>query len=364
VLRSISKPMKYGTVRARAVVGFATADQAQRLVAGVPVIARISREIAGAGFADLWVELSDGLPLKASTLSEIHRLAPGLSMHFDAAPSGVPVARFPSDRLIPAEAVADFLAGSPCPFTPLDAPEATADILRQTGKTGDGLVSRWLNRPLSRQVSALFLRLPGARPIHATIGTAVIALAMSAALVFGGHGGLVVGALLFQAASIFDGVDGEIARATFRTSRSGAALDSAIDAATNFAAMLGLAVNLALRGEPGALGLAIWGLALLLLGWGMIARRSFRETGSVTFDGVKHRYRGRFTGPLAARLMKLATLGTSRDFCALVYLLLVLAGVPIAGLYLFAVVTPVWMLFVIAALWPRQSAPPEAEGAL
>ena len=49
--------------------------------------------------------------------------------------------------------------------------------------------------------------------------------------------------------------------------------------------------------------------------------------------------------------MTAATLGTSRDFCALVYLVLVLAGIPIAGLYLFAIVTPVWLLFVVVALW-------------
>ena len=32
--------------------------------------------------------------------------------------------------------------------------------------------------------------------------------------------------------------------------------------------------------------------------------------------------------------------------------LLVLVGIPIAGLYLFAVVTPVWIVFVVGALWP------------
>jgi CDP-L-myo-inositol myo-inositolphosphotransferase len=224
-------------------------------------------------------------------------------------------------------------------------------------------VSRWINRPISRRLSALLLQVPDIKPIHATIGTAVIAAAMAVALVFGGRFGLIAGAVLFQAASIFDGVDGEIARATFRTSRAGVALDSVIDAATNFAAMLGMAINLAQRGQHDALGLATWGLALLLLGWGMIALRSFREAGAVSFDGVKHRYRGRFSGSLAACLMKLATLGTSRDFCAFVYLLLVLGGVPIAGLYLFAVVTPVWILFVIAALWPRDGTQAEAEGA-
>ncbi|HEY7807532.1 MAG TPA: CDP-alcohol phosphatidyltransferase family protein [Croceibacterium sp.] len=346
--------MKYGTVRTRAVVGFATAREAQRPVAGVPVAARILRELARAGFTDAWIEVSDGLPIDAPALAEIRRLAAAMTVHLQAPPEDLPVVRFPADRLIAAEAIPDFLAGVPYPFTRLDTPGATAEILRGTGKSGDGLVSRWINRPISRQLSAILLRVPGIRPIHATIGTALIAAAMSIALVFGGRYGLLVGALLFQTASIFDGVDGEIARATFRTSRTGAAVDSAIDAATNFAAMLGMAINLALRGRPEALALATWGLALLLLGWAMIGLRSLRETGSVSFDGVKHRYRGRFSGPVAARLMALATLGTSRDFCALVYLLLVVGRIPIAGLYLFAVVTPVWILFVIAALWPSR----------
>lgn len=356
--------MKFGTVRASAVVGFGTAQDAQRPIAGLPAVARILRELALAGFAEAWVEVYCGSPVGAPVLAEIRRLAPTLNVHFGAPPADLPVARFPGDRLIAAEAIPDFLAGVPCPFVRLNAAGATAELLRSMGKASDGLVSRWLNRPISRRLSGLLLRLRWMRPIHATIGTAIIAAAMALALVFGGRFGLLAGALLFQAASIFDGVDGEIARATFRTSRSGAALDSAIDAATNFAAMLGMAINLSLRGQREAMILVTWGLALLLLGWAMIGRRSLRDTGSVSFDGVKHSYRGRFSGPLASRLMKLATLGTSRDFCALVYLALVLLGIPIAGLYLFAVVTPVWMMFVIAALWPsREDARAASESA-
>lgn len=355
--------MKSGTVRRGAALEFDTARDAQRPVAGLPVVARIAHEIARAGFTELWIAISSGQPMDPPIVAEIHRLAKGVTVHAEVLVGPLEAARLPVDRLISAEDIPAYLAGEAYRFIRLDSRGATAEILRTTGKANDGVVSRWINRPISRRVSAMLLQLPDVKPIHATIGTAAIALAMALALVFGGSFGLVVGALLFQGASIFDGVDGEIARATFRTSRAGGALDSAIDAATNFAAMLGMAINLDLRGQSDALGLAVWGLALLLLGWGMIARRSLRETGSVSFDGVKHRYRGRFSGPLAARLMKLATLGTSRDFCALVYLLLVLAGVPIAGLYLFAVVTPVWMLFVIAALWPRDGTQTEAEGA-
>jgi CDP-L-myo-inositol myo-inositolphosphotransferase len=343
--------MKDGTVRAGAVVEFPTARDAQRRVAGVPAAARIAHELARAGFTRLWIVVASGETIEPSAWSEIHRLAGDMAVHGGAPLPDGDVTRFPADRLIAADAVPVYLAGKACPFIRLDTRGASAAILRGTGKPSDGIVSRTLNRPLSRHISAVLLRVPGITPMHATIGTAAIALAMFAALVFGGRTGLVVGALLFQAASVFDGVDGEIARATFRTSRAGAALDSAIDAATNVAAMLGLAINLELRGEHEALALGLSGLALLVIGLVMIGRSALREAGSVSFDGVKERYSGRFAGPVARRTMALATLGTSRDFCALVYLVLVLAGIPMAGLYLFAVVTPVWIAFVAAALW-------------
>ena len=62
----------------------------------------------------------------------------------------------------------------------------------------------------------------------------------------GGEAGLVLGGLLFHAASVLDGVDGEMARATLRTSPSGATLDSAVDLATNFLFLAGITVHLAL----------------------------------------------------------------------------------------------------------------------
>src|SRR4030095_14373403 len=64
----------------------------------------------------------------------------------------------------------------------LPAPRLTSmTILKATGKTSAGPVSRWLNRPVSQRISALLLFLfPGIRPIHATIGTALLAIVMFA----------------------------------------------------------------------------------------------------------------------------------------------------------------------------------------
>jgi CDP-L-myo-inositol myo-inositolphosphotransferase len=344
--------MEMAAVQPGAAIRFVDLRQAERLVAGVPAVARILRELADAGFAEAWVELPELTSIEPAVRAEIHRVAPGMTTHVGEPPSTQGVVHFPADRLIPARAISEFMAGGPYEFVPLDEHGAAAAILRETAKPSDGIVSRWLNRPISRRLSAALLGVRGVRPIHATIGTAVIALTMFLALIGGGRAGLIAGAWLFQGASVFDGVDGEIARATFRTSRGGAALDSAVDMVTNVAAMLGLAINLALRGQPHALALVAWALSLFVSGLIMIGRRAHRETGSINFDGVKHRYNGRFSGSLASPLMRLATLCTSRDFCALLYLALVLTGIPIAGLYLFAIVTPVWMVFVVVALWP------------
>ena len=355
--------MTKGDLRPFAAVEFGSAGAADRRVAGVSAPGRVVRELATAGYAEAWIDLPPGQRLAAATQADLARLADAMAVRAGPPPGGAAIDRFPGTWLIAAADIPGFLAGKACPFVRLDGASAGAEILRGTGKTNDGIVSRWLNRPISQRLSALFLRAPGMRPIHATVGTALIAMAMFAALIGGGRWGLIAGALLFHAASVFDGVDGEIARATFRTSRQGAALDSAIDMATNVAAMLGLAINLALAGQPEALALVGWALAWFLLGMALIGWRSLRRSGTLTFDGVKDAYNERITGPLAARAMNLAKLGTSRDFCAVVYLVLVLAGIPIAGLYLFAVVTPVWFLFVAGALWPTRGTMPSAQEA-
>jgi CDP-L-myo-inositol myo-inositolphosphotransferase len=349
----------YGSVTTRApipataVVMFGSAHDADRRLAGVTAAGRIVRELSEAGFSTAWLAVPRGQAIGDAAREDIVRLAGPMTVRFGEPGAAADVARLPGDRLIPAAMMAAYLHGERGALEgaiALDQARAEREILRTTGKASDGLVSRWLNRPISRQVSGLLLHLPGVRPIHASFGTALLAVAMFAALVTGSRSGLIAGALLFQAASIVDGVDGEIARATFRTTRKGAALDSAIDMTTNVAAMLGMAINLARRGDPDALPLVAWALAFFLPGLALIGRRSLRRTGTISFDAVKHEVRGRAGGLLARRLMALATLGTSRDFCALVYLALVVAGIPIVGLYLFAVVTPVWMVFVAKAL--------------
>lgn len=297
-----------------AVVGFE--GDADRRIAGIPWAARVARELCEAGF-----DRAAMPPLGPRTLDEIARLAPNLEIASAGACEGEPiVARAPSE----------------------------ADILRSTGKAGDGPVSRHLNRPVSRAISRLLLRLPFIRPHHATLFSAGVALLMLWALL--SPGGLLIGALLFHAASILDGVDGEIARATFRSSRAGAILDSIVDVATTLIFLAGLTLHLGRAGHAEAYPIAAWGIGLFLIGLAVILRHSARTHGPFNFNHLKRHYRDRASGPILPPLIRALTIFSSRDFYALFLGGLIVIGIPIAALYVFALAATVWIVFVLGSL--------------
>ena len=352
----ISAAMGSALIPSAAEVSFTSARCAGRRIAGVPAAARIVRELAEAGFASVSLVLPEGETLDRSTRVEVRRLAGRMEVREGETGSDTDRARLPGDRLIPAGSIAAFLTGEqPASAIDLAGPEAGAEILRRTQKLTDGPVSRWLNRPVSRRLSALLLEVPGLMPLHASLGTALLALAMFVALIAGGAPGLIVGGLLFQAASVFDGVDGEVARATFRASPAGARLDTLIDTITTLLFLAGLTINLASSGRQDAVVLAAWGIGLFLIGLALIARRSAATGGSLDFLRIKRHYRDRFSRGIARRLIDFATVVTSRDFFALLFAVLLVVGLPMAVLYIFAAAASLWIFFVIGATVPMRS---------
>lgn len=235
---------------------------------------------------------------------------------------------------------------------------ASRQILAATGKRGDGIVSRYINRPISRAISRRLLQVPGLVPSHASAGTALLGIAMVFALFLGGNSGLIAGALLFQAASIFDGVDGEMARATYRTSEEGATLDSIIDACTNLAFIMGVSVNVGLSGD--ILGAAAGAISVVTLAFGLllIGRCSSTPGSGVNFDIVKGQLRER--GKRTLLIESLIHL-TMRDFYALGCALLILAGLTQFVLLSLATITLGWLCVTVAMLarsgrWLRSEA--------
>lgn len=231
---------------------------------------------------------------------------------------------------------------------PLDTPaRAGRRLLAETVKDSDGLVSRHLNRPISRAMSHQLLKLPGVRPIHLTLATLLIALIMFAVLVLGSAPALAIGCLLLQTASVVDGVDGEIARVTFRTSLRGAVLDNAVDMATNLMFVLGLTIGLArldgvLYAEVGAYAFA--GLLLGVLALAYLVHRSGGGDGS--FDGLKTAYARRMPTGVGAAAASITTIVTSRDFFAFAFAVIGVVGLSWTIPWLLAVGVTAWLLII------------------
>jgi CDP-L-myo-inositol myo-inositolphosphotransferase len=128
--------------------------------------------------------------------------------------------------------------------TPSDARRAEKLIVaRAASKPLDGLVSRRLNRPLSRSISLVLIR-RGASPAAVTAASFGLTLAAAAAVALGSRSSvaLVAGGLLVQLSSVVDGCDGEVARATLRASPQGAFLDSVLDRIGDVVLLAALAV--------------------------------------------------------------------------------------------------------------------------
>jgi CDP-diacylglycerol--glycerol-3-phosphate 3-phosphatidyltransferase len=108
-------------------------------------------------------------------------------------------------------------------------------------KPTDRFVLRWIKRHLSAPASLLLVRVPGIRPWMATAAAASLGTAAGAifALGHGWQAGLVA-----AAGQILDGVVGQLARLTGRSSAAGALLDSVLDRVADAALVLGSAAYL------------------------------------------------------------------------------------------------------------------------
>ncbi|MCY3506137.1 MAG: CDP-alcohol phosphatidyltransferase family protein [Chloroflexi bacterium] len=102
----------------------------------------------------------------------------------------------------------------------------------------DGIVSRHVNRRVSRPLAAGLAHTP-VTPNGATWFTLAFSLGMGALVAVGQH---VAGGIGIQLASIIDGVDGDLARLTGKTSRFGAALDAIADRYADAAILGGMTV--------------------------------------------------------------------------------------------------------------------------
>jgi 1L-myo-inositol 1-phosphate cytidylyltransferase / CDP-L-myo-inositol myo-inositolphosphotransferase len=116
-------------------------------------------------------------------------------------------------------------------------------------KPTDGWVSRNLNRPISTRISRL-LAPTSITPNQFTLFTGLIGLLTGIFMAMGGYFNYLIGATLFQATSVLDGVDGELARLKFQSSPYGQWLDTLVDNLSYVAGLAGIIIGICRTGAP------------------------------------------------------------------------------------------------------------------
>jgi phosphatidylglycerophosphate synthase len=211
------------------------------------------------------------------------------------------------------------------PRTPADADAATTLLLQSLSKPTDGIVSRVINRRLSLPITRRLLTLR-VTPNQITAVASLFGVAGAGVAYRGGYWNLLVGTMLFQAQSILDGCDGEIARMKYLHSRAGEWFDQAADDALNIAFLLAVGAALARGGARYAWPVAIValvcqivyvtalyaGLAIKAAGRGSVATLRWWVEG-----------RGAATPRSAARVIGDVT---RRDFICFLYFACAVAG--------------------------------------
>ena len=252
-----------------------------------------------------------------------------------------------------------------------EIPACERDFLRHHGgKSQDGLVSRYLNRPISRMLSRWLLKLPLVPSVWSLL---IFALPITATFFFlrGTYEGFVAGCAIFQLYSILDGCDGEIARAKFLQTEFGRRLDSLLDLIGNI--MLALSLAVGLSKQANALGANGWfflgeGIAaalLILTSEGIVfARRARPENYAHSpgrWNGVLYQRHHEFLERsglllLGERAAWWVVQLTKRDMGMLAFLMLALAAWPQGILHLLFSVSALSSAFAGNAFL-RQPAP-------
>mgnify|MGYP002778783695 CR=1 FL=1 len=220
-----------------------------------------------------------------------------------------------------------------------------------TAKPSDGVVSRWLNRPVSQRITAMLLRYaPFVRPSHVTGVVGTVALVMALSLLSGTATGLVAGGILFHVASVLDGVDGELARVSYRSSPEGAVLDTRVDLLTNIGFFVCTAV--ALTRLYGGLQAAVGGMAVMLalLGLGIVTWLAKRRGAHGSLDVLKPYYRERFPDGWQYWVTEALVAATSRDFFAFAFAMVIVLGYGWTVSWLLLGFVSTWLAAVVCAM--------------
>jgi CDP-L-myo-inositol myo-inositolphosphotransferase len=213
-------------------------------------------------------------------------------------------------------------------------------LLQSVRKDTDGFVSRHFNRPVSLQLTRMFIALHATPNQISVLGLAT-GLAGAWAASRGGYRPILAGAALFQLASVLDGSDGEVARLTGRQSPLGSWLDTLCDELTCLAFFTALPLGLHRQTRDpvhlllGGIMLAAAGTLFLLM---VRHLRRAGEQGSMVrlLDEFREAGDRRGPGGLASRTVARLSFAVRRDFFSMAILVLCAVGLASAVVWTLA----------------------------
>jgi phosphatidylglycerophosphate synthase len=245
-------------------------------------------------------------------------------------------------------------ATSRCIHDTTEIPQAEHWLLRHSGKSQDGVVAKFLNRPISRALSRSLLK-TSLTPDAWTLSILVLPLTAFLFLCRGDYLGFVAGSLLFQLFSILDGCDGEIARAKYLESEHGRWLDNLCDVVGNVLFAVGLGLGLQrLHGGWYATEGTLCAAAVALNEWLLARGRGDARLDSQVLDETfypRHRAMLQRAGLLVIpeEFWTLLFQLTKRDVAIFFFLLLAIANCAQWILHLWTAVAVVSLLFALIA---------------
>jgi phosphatidylglycerophosphate synthase len=235
-----------------------------------------------------------------------------------------------------------------------EIPEAERWLLRSVGKPQDGVVAKFINRPISRALSRLLLKTL-VTPNAWTLSILALPMAGFLFLCRGDYPGFVAGALVFQLFSILDGCDGEIARAKYLESERGRSLDNFCDVIGNILFAVGLGLGLQ-RSHGGSYAIegSICAAAIAVSEWLLADTPSQLGSGIAVLNETfypRHRAMLQRAGLLFVpeKFWTLLFQVTKRDVAILLFLLLAMASQARWILHVWTLVAAVSLLFALIA---------------
>jgi phosphatidylglycerophosphate synthase len=217
------------------------------------------------------------------------------------------------------------------------AREAECRLWASLTSSADGIVDRFLYRPLGRCLSKILVRAPFS-PNQISIVSTLVGIFSGW---FFARGYFILGALLLQLSASIDCVDGDVARALYKESRLGKWLDLVGDQFVHVAIFAGIGFGLA-RSDPGSPALAL-GISAVL--------------GTIISFAVIMRLIQRKNGRISSGLEKLIDATTNRDFSLLV-LLLAMAGRLDLFLWMAGIGVHLFWIIALRAQWQRHRCAP------